>query len=128
MRAIANSVLTLSIALACAACSDSSNPPANASSSAADKLEQKIAAADERLKALGARMKGDKVEAEYHDALASLEERRVQIKQKLEKLGDDSASAWSELKSDLEKASLELEHEIEVLAQKIDAAITKSKS
>jgi outer membrane murein-binding lipoprotein Lpp len=103
------------------ACSDRDDP-AHASSRA-DELEQKVASLDNRFDALVARIKGDKLEAKYHDTLAALEERRVALEQRMSKLADRTAASWNDMKADAERAMDELEREIDALAKKLDAAV-----
>lgn len=126
MKTLTTFAVAACFALAPMACSDSDSP-AHATTKA-DELEQKAASLDNRLDALIARVQGDKLEANYHDALADLEERRVAVRQHMERLADRTAASWDDMKLQAERAMEELDREIEVLAKKLDAAIEKSKS
>lgn len=126
MRTLRTCVVSACFALAPMACSDS-EPEAHAATRA-DVLERKAAALDNRLDALIARVQGDELEAKYHDALADLEERRVAVRQHMERLADRTAATWDDMKAETERAMDELDREIEALAKKLDAAIEKAKS
>lgn len=126
MKTLTTFAVAACFALAPMACSDSDSP-AHATTKA-DQLEQKAASLDNRLDALIARIQGDKLEAKYHDAIADLEERRVAVRQQMERLADRTAASWDDMKAETEKTMAELEREIEDLGKKLDAAIEKSKS
>ncbi|MFG0319413.1 MAG: hypothetical protein ACF8XB_19240 [Planctomycetota bacterium JB042] len=115
MRLFTTAALASVLALA-AGCSDD---PRDDRADLMREVEASVASLDERIEALGARLRDDDLEAEYHDLLANLEEERVKLGDRLEDAMEASEDAWDELVADVRATCQDLEQEADALLEKI---------